>query len=871
MNRPMNPDSTRDTELCQMQSSRRDWIKATAAFALAGPFGIRAQAEGPLRAAVNPPPGAETILFERVTFEMSVKPFRSVEEKAVREVCAEIFRQWSPLIRRCRSIAVMLWTADGSELLDYRGRMDDEIEWARYIGIGHPPAEPLAGDPKRESLHATPWLYMPDPPRITYGVLRTIVRCLKEVGVAQAGRPVTVGTTFDPGPEFAKSSFKYQRHPEIAQGSIMGANKWVACSAILHADDRAYAGFPNGIPEGTSLGKFLGGQSRHFLRDLGFDFLWLSNGFGFSLSSWDTKGVLFDGKKFDATRALEVRETILRFWRDFRKECPGFTIETRGSNLTVGADLASAASPLRDIYRGGFGMIAPPNSPWAALDGDFGLEIVGYLSRIAELPPDEKFPFRFYTHDPWWLNSPWFDRYGREPHDIYLPLATARLNREGRVTRPAHLNLLTIDDSFGKMPEACANEVTPHIIRAAEHFSDEPGLVTWVYPFDEYHDRVFGDAPRLAEPFFGDWFLRSAVNSGFPLNTVVSTGNFLHSLKSQPDAYRRTILLSPVPDAGSPVETALLGCVESGHNVLLYGPVNHAGPRLLEALNLKVQSPLAGDLQLQTPLEGDAFREGAGAKTLRHRDVISAGGVDTVARDPGAARFEVSATVSDGAASRVYAVFRESAGAGKGSLAWLRGSFCGTVSGRLPTPDDPRKLFPSEWLLRWMLARFGVAWFFDKPGAETRAPLVLVARHRNGLFFSGYCPSTTVKLRLRLPHGAPLLVGAETFLETGRATFTMPRAWHRECRCLVNQAADGELSCVERYSGHVGITRRLHLRGLKDAEVHFLPEWPAGGTKVIMGANDLRTHRTDSIPYDTADGGRRLVARKITGELLISW
>ena len=865
------PENSRDRKPGWAHVSRRDWIKAAAALAVVGAFDIRARAEESLRAAANSPPGPEPVLFERITFEMSVKPFRSVEEKAIREVCDEIFRQWSPLIRRCRSIAVMLWTADGSELLDYRSRMEDEIEWARYIGIGHPPAEPLPGDPKRESLHATPWLYLPNPPRITYGVLRTIVRCLKEVGAAQTGKPVTVGTTFDPGPEFARSSFKYVRHPEIAQGSIMGANKWVACSAILHADDRAYAGFPKGIPEGTSLGAFLGGQSRHFLRDLGFDFLWLSNGFGFSLSSWDTKGVLFDGKQFDPTKAREVRETILRFWRDFRKECPDLTIETRGSNLTVGADLASAASPLRDIYRGGFKMIAPPNSPWAALDGDFGLEIVGYLSRIAELPPDEKFPFRFYTHDPWWLNSPWFDRYGRESHDIYLPLATARLDRAGRVTRPAHLNLLTIDDSFGKMPEACPNEVTPHFIRAMEHFSDEPGLVTWVYPFDEYHDRVFGDAPRLAEPFFSDWFLRSAVNAGFPLNTVVSTGNFLSSLKAQPDLYRRTILLSPVPDAGSPVESALLGCIENGQDVLLYGPVDHASPRLREALNLKVQSPLTGALQLQTSLESDAFREGTVPRTLQHREVVSAGGVNTVEQQSGATGFEVCASVSDGAAARVYAVFRESTGPDKGRLAWLRGSFCSTVSGRLPTPDDPRKLFPAEWLLRWMLGLFGVAWLFDKPGPETRAPLVLAARHRNGLFFSGYCPSTAVKLRLRLPHGAPLLVGAETFLERGRATYTMPRAWHRECRCLVNQTADGELACVERYSGHVGITRRLHLRGLKDAEVHFLPEWPADESKVIMAANDLRPHRRESIPYDVEDAGRRLVARKVTGELLISW
>ena len=81
-------------------------------------------------------------------------------------------------------------------------------------------------------------------------------------------------------------------------------------------------------------------------------------------------------------------------------------------------------------------MVPPPNSPWAALDGDFGLELAGYLARIAELPPGDLFPFRYYTHDPWWLNSPWFDRYGREPHDIYLPLATARLNAEGR-RRPA--------------------------------------------------------------------------------------------------------------------------------------------------------------------------------------------------------------------------------------------------------------------------------------------------------------------------------------------------------------------------------------------------------------------------------------------------
>jgi hypothetical protein len=847
--------------------SRRDWFKTSAALALASPLGFQLRAAEPLRVAPNPLPGPEPLLFERVTLEMSLKPFRSVVEQDIRSVCAEIFRQWGPLIRRCHSVALMLWTADGSEILDYRGNVDDEIKWAKYIGIGHPPPGTGPADPKNPSLHEVPWLYAADAPRITYGTLCMIVRCLKEVGFAQTGKPVTVGATFDPGPEFAPSAFKYERHPEIAQGSTMGKGRWVACSAILKAEDRAYAGFPHGIREGTSLGTFLGGQSKHFLHDLGFDYLWLSNGFGFSLSSWDTKGVLFDGQRFDLTKARETRDTILRFWRDFRQACPDFTLETRGSNLMTGTDLATAGAPLRDIYRGGFHMIAPPNSPWAALDGDFGLELVGYLSRIAELPPDEKFPFRYYTHDPWWLNSPWFDRYGREPHDIYLPLATARLDRAGRVTRPAHLNLLTIDDSFGKLPEACPNEVTPHLLRAASDFSDEPGLVTWIYPFDENYDRVFGDAPRPAEPFLGDWLLRGAVNAGFPLNTVVSTGNFLASRQAQPELYRRTLLLAPAPDAGTPLESALLDSVATGHDVLLYGPLNHAGPRLLDALNLQFGTPLEGVLKLSTPLAGDTFRDGVVAQTLQHRTALSAGGVDTLVREPGASGFEVCATVGKDAESRAYAVFRKLTNGGR--LAWLRGSFCNTVTGKLPTPDNPRKLFPAEWLLRWLLARFDTTWLFTKTAPETRAPLVLAARHANGLFLSGYCPSTAVKLRLRLPHGAPLLVGAEALLENGCATYVMPRAWHRECRCLVTQPTDGELSCGERHSGFVGIRRRLFVRGLKNADVHFLPELPGG--KVIMAVNDNRPERINSIPYDVADGGRRLVARNLTGELQISW
>ena len=44
----------------------------------------------------------------------------------------------------------------------------------------------------------------------------------------------------------------------------------------------------------------------------------------------------------------------------------------------------------------------------------------------------------------------------------------------------------------------------------------------WVYPFDEYQEHDLRPQPRLEEPFFADWFMRAAINNGFPLNTVVS-------------------------------------------------------------------------------------------------------------------------------------------------------------------------------------------------------------------------------------------------------------------------------------------------------------------------------------------------------------
>ncbi|MFO0925988.1 MAG: hypothetical protein U0736_02990 [Gemmataceae bacterium] len=807
-----------------------------------------------------------------VTLEMSLKPFRDLRDDAVRAVCRTLFRQWARLTALAERVSVLLWTADGSEILDYAGRLDDPIEWARYIG--HPnPREPVKGDPEKQALHSRARLYMDDPPKHTYRTLAAIVRTIRDVGRQELGKPIRVGATFDPGGEFARSPFKYERHNEICLGGTMGRGSFVCCYGVLHGDTRAYAGFPKGIPDGTPLGTFLGRQARHFLHDLGFDYLWFSNGFGFGLETWKTTGPLFDGKTFHPERAAEVRTKIVDFWKRFRAECPTVPIETRGTNLVAGSDLASNGTPLRDLYGGGFGMTPPPNSPWAALNGDFGLELVGYLSRIAELPPDTGFPFRFYIHDPWWLNSPWLDRYGRQPHDIYLPLAVARLDAGGRVETARSVALLTVDDSYGRMPDQVPDEVSPHLLAALRTRPDAPGPLVWVYPLAEYEAMAFGKPGRLAEPFFGDWFVRAAVNNGLPLNTVIASTSFVRCATDDPGRLTASVLLAPVPDGDTPLAGALLAHAEKGGALLLYGPLGRAGKRLLAALNLKTADPLDGELRLTVDGDFDELRDRPYPRRVLHRALMSAGGCEAELADDADPFTHVVARVGKGDESRVAALWRPVRGWDSGVVGWVRGTHAASYrGGHLLTADDPATYFPGELLLRRLLAATGWRVRFARRDARQPAPVLTISRHANGWYFAGCTPSTTVELRLRTPAGAPLFVGVETELRDGAACHRLPRAWRHECRAFVEQET-GEVSCDEQFSGHVGVRRRLRLTGLHDATVRFFPE-PDAFERTTFLLHPAAPYLTGNFlkPVRHRDlRGDYLQVGPVSGPLLVSW
>ena len=798
------------------------------------------------------------MFWKKLDLEVSLKPFADHSEEGIRRVGHRIFSQWRTLIENADLVSLMFWAADGSEILDYNGKMTDRFEWAKWIGVANPQAEKTDLPLDQKNVHEHPRYFMENPPEFTYGDLKRVLSVLKqEFREMYPGRVLRLGATFDSGPEFAISDFKYRRHPEVCRGFCLGDKAFVCCYMTLHGDDRSYAGFPDGIPEGTSLGTFLGRQAQHFLTDLGFDYLWLSNGFGFGMETWGVTGALFDGQKFSPERAAEVKTKISGFWHDFRKECPSFPLETRGTNLSTGMDLTSDATPTREIYREVSDLEVPVNSPWAALNGDFGMELAGWMSHIAELPAGKGYPFRYYLHDPWFINSPWIDRYGRSPYDIYLPLSITRMRGDGSVEVPNALHFLTIDDSYGQMPDVVPIETTHFLYDAETTLPDSPGPLVWIYPFDEYHDEVY--AGRNLEEIFGeDYLIRGAINCGFPLNTVISSGNFLAALATKPEVFRDRILIAPTTLAvNNRAFAALRRHVEEGGRALLYGAA-HA-EAAAEWLELVPAEPVEGEFSLEMA--------GGGRERVRHLARYSSGALDRVLRAGSDAT--VWAEYHREGIRRPAALVRC---AGRGLVGWV----CGTNSFEIDPGSAwarefrPEEFFPAERLMRKALEAFGYSIEFHKVDPLLPDNCLTLRYCRNALYLVGFAKNTTGDQLFRFPDGAPLFSRSDAVLCGGRTSCHSERAVNLECRIFVS-GDDSVLTCRDVPLGYPGIRRVMHITGLRHATVVFRPETLDG---MIYGfAQEQRSLWGEQLPAELQqDGfGPKFVLRDLTGDLFIRW
>lgn len=414
-------------------------------------------------------------MFKNVTLEMSLKPFKQTTGEYIKSVCQTVFEQWRPIVKNREIISVIIWVGDGSEILDYKGKLDDEFEWGRYLGNANLPfVEDL---PPETSIHERKQLYTENPPKMTYGILKKIIKTFKSEGKRLfPTSQIKIGIPFDIGGEFSISDFKYNRHKEICKGVGCQGVGFIDACALLDGDSYPYAAFPEGIPDKTHFGTFLGAQADAYMSDMGFEFIWLSNGLGFSFEPWRREGLVYEGKEFHIDMLTPSKERVMDFWKSFYEAFPNYGVAVSGTNYSAGVDYGCDGVPLYDIYKNNPDLLPPPNSPWAAINDDIGIEVIGQLTRNCEIPGKD-FMFRFYVHDPWWMNSPWYDRYGCSPYDIYIPMALSRIDKNGKTQAASLLNIMTLDNSRGDMPDICAAEIVPHILRAEREIPDEPALL----------------------------------------------------------------------------------------------------------------------------------------------------------------------------------------------------------------------------------------------------------------------------------------------------------------------------------------------------------------------------------------------------------
>lgn len=807
--------------------------------------------------------------LKRVTLEMSLKPFYSMEQSAIEEVCREAFRQWLPLIGISKSVSILLWVSDGSEILVWDGNLDSEIEWARYIGF----ANEWTFSHIQEDDPRTAILYTENPAIITYRDLRRIVQIFKEVGENFYKLDVKVGATFDAGPEFAYSDFKYKTHPEINHAELGGqfiglkADYTVVCTwSRLKEDNFSYAAYPEGIPKRTPFGEFLGKQCSSFLPEIGFDYIWFSNGFALSYFPWTYLGANYDGKNMPLANYKELSEKVMSFWEHFKRECPDYPTELRGTNFGTGMDLAKDFISLKKLYEKKYVELPPPNSPWGALNYDFGLEMVGYMSRIAELP-GETYPFRYYPNDPWFWQNPWKDLYDREPHDIYCPLSAARISKNGELEPPGIIELLTIDTEKGVLDEEVAEEVFPHLRRALQNFPNQPGLLTWIYPFDELHKIIEQDESNTSAVFFHDWFMRNAINEGLPMNTVISSGNWMESDFINWD---NTILVASTFWLQAEKAKKLIQHVQQGGKVLLYGPVQNE--ELLRLLNLKHEVGLEGELALHIEdFETDKIltKDERYLKII-HYSKISDGPISEILQNEGDHHTTVHATVAQGEKNRVFALHRSNPEWNGGEVAWVRGSLPYQEANVTNLPIQQTKEFmDSTVLMRYLLQDFGYTLLQSKTEISDSSALLFLTRKDNGFRFVGSKKNTAVQFVFRFPEGIPLLIGETTSNRNSKGSYSLDRTFYNECRVFVDQENCNGVICREASPvpmKHMQTNRRLKVNNLKNAKLTIYP--PVEAIKEQRVALQLNGQKADEWTKFLKD---KVVMENVTGVVEITW
>ncbi len=783
--------------------------------------------------------------LQRLTLELGLKAFKKLDDKSIEETCHRVLDNWRALIEDAQSVDLLLWIGDGDEVFNWRGRMEDQITWNDTIGFN---CQKYGAYPHSRHYQAwPPRPYMQNPPKVTYNHIKTIIAALKSTCQAMYGKPLLVGETIDAGPEFVESQFKFERHPELLKGGpksqLPYSLAFLCCYARMKADGYPYATFPDGLPEGTPFGTFLGRQFKSMADAVGFDWLWLSNGFGLTHYAWSYLGEVFDGTQYRPHLAPESIKQFASFWQTFRQESPDRPIEIRGTNFSIGMDATAHGIDIREIYRIGNLHLPSPNPPWGS--NNLGLEMAAHMSRIS-FSPSRAIPLRYYVCDNWFAVVPWWDYYNREPFDIYCPMSAARLNELGQAETPTDLKLFTINTGFGELSRTQALEITPHLRRAFDMAPDEAGPLVWVYPFSEYQDELHKTDGCIHKSFFGDWYIARAITAGLPLNTVVTTDNFAKLMADNPDIFKGRTLIIPAPAGDWPYVAKLISFIRSGGKAIIYGSLADTPKALRDLLNIELADPVEGDLPVKLSMPTDSFSHPPKGRKLRHLGHNSDGGLQEVLRASDDAATQVRITAGSGKKKRIYALVRQMRSWKGGRVGWIHGSLPFDTRGSTLEPvnfDGTKFEDPTIWL-RYLLADFGLDIRQNRDNAAVRPVNLFVSRSRGSFFFNGHTPESIASLRMSFDCGAPIFCERQMYVQDSVSQYHPDRSFHFECQAFVQQKQRSLITHKEQRTV-ASQTRRFQIGGLKQATVTlFVPAEAVTAEKLQI---------RNVIPYNIVD------------------
>ena len=257
--------------------------------------------------------------LQNLIVELGLKVFTQLDDEFIHRQCRTAFDNWRRLIEDAQSVSVMLWIGDGDEVFNWRGSLNDSFAWNDTIGFNNLKYNAYPPNRHYQTWYARP--YIENPPKVTYRDLQRIIAALRQTAKEMFNIDIRVGETIDAGPEFVESPFKFERHPELLEGGPKSrfpkSLAFLCCYAQMKADQFPYATFPQGLPEGTPFGTFLGRQFEHLANAVGFDFVWLSNGFGLTHYAWNYLGEVYNGLECHPERAPESIKNFVSFWKAF--------------------------------------------------------------------------------------------------------------------------------------------------------------------------------------------------------------------------------------------------------------------------------------------------------------------------------------------------------------------------------------------------------------------------------------------------------------------------------------------------------------------------------------------------------------------------